>query len=161
MDDPPPFRRAAVGCLFVALAVVAVALLVRPAIFSFAPPRDDAVVTVASVTQLAGGPIRRDLVLSRSGGWSGERDAGSGRVQVSVIVAPSATGAFSAVNAASPGREGCPVEIGADRLLDCDGRAWDFSGFPLDPTDPALERIATDVVSGSIVLDMTGPAPAP
>ena len=46
MDDPPPFRRAAVGCLFVALAVVAVALLVRPAIFSVAPPRDDAVVTV-------------------------------------------------------------------------------------------------------------------
>ncbi len=157
MDEPVPIRRAAIGCLTVAVVVVAFALLVRPAIFSVAPPRDDSVVTVATVTEVTTGPILRDIVLSSSRGWSGERDAGSGRVQVAVIVAPSTAGAFSAVNAASPVREGCPVTIGADRLLDCDGRAWDFSGFPLDPDDPPLERIPTDVDAGNIVLDMTAP----
>jgi hypothetical protein len=40
MDEPVPIRRAAVGCLLIALAVAAVALIVRPAIFSVVPPRD-------------------------------------------------------------------------------------------------------------------------
>ena len=61
------------------------------------------------------------------------------------------------MNAASPGRDDCPVEIGADRLSDCDGRAWTFEGIPIDPADPPLERIAVDVTSGSVVLDMTAP----
>ncbi len=158
MDEPVPIRRAAVGCLFVALGVVLVALLVRPAIFSVAEPRDDTIVTAGSVTEVAAGPISRDVILTRSRGWSGERDAGSGRVQVTVIVAPSSAGGFSAVNAASPGRDDCAVEIRADRLVDCDGRAWDFGGFPLDTSDARLERVATDVVSGTILLDMTRPA---
>ena len=159
MDEPVPVRRAAVGCLLVALTGVALALIVRPAIFSVAPPRDDAAVIVASVTEVAAGPIRRDVVLSRSHGWSGERDAGDGRVQVSVILAPSSSfGGVSAVNAASPGRTDCPVGIAADRLTDCDGRAWTFDGFPIDTADPSLERIGVEVVSGSVVLDMTGAA---
>jgi hypothetical protein len=159
MDEPVPLRRAAVGCLLVALTGVALALIVRPAIFSVAPPRDDAAVIVASATEVAAGPIRRDLVLSRSHGWSGERGAGDGRVQVSVILAPSSSfGGVSAVNAASPVRADCPVEIAADRLTDCEGRAWTFDGFPIDPADAPLERIAVEVVSGSVVLDMTGAA---
>ncbi len=159
MDEPVPIRRAAVGCLLVALAALALALIVRPAIFSLAPPRDDSAVIAATATEVAGGPVRRDLVLSRSRGWSGERDAGDGRVQVSVILAPSSTfGGVSAVNAASPGRTDCSIEIGADRLTDCDGRAWTFEGFPIDPADAPLERIVTEIASGSIVLDMTGPA---
>ncbi len=157
MDEPVPIRRAAVGCLLVALAVVVVALLVRPAIFSVAEPRDDTVVTAGSVTELSAGPISLDLILTRSRGWSGEREAGSGRVQVTVIVAPSSVGGLTAVNAASPGREDCVVEIRTDRLVDCTGRAWDFGGFPLDTADPPLERIATDVEGGTILLDMTGP----
>ncbi|MEO6579409.1 MAG: hypothetical protein ABIO99_11005 [Candidatus Limnocylindria bacterium] len=157
MDEPVPIRRAAVGWLFVAVAVVALALLVRPAIFSVAGPRDDSVVTAGAVTEVASGPIQRDLVLARSHGWSGERDAGSGRVQVSVIVSASTAGGFTAVNAASPGREDCPVELAEDRLTDCDGRAWDFAGFPLDTSDPPLERIPTDVEGGTILLDMTEP----
>ena len=92
MDEPVPIRRAAVGCLVVALILVAIALVVRLAILSAAPPRDDTVVTVATATDVAGGPIRRDLILSRSRGWSGERDAGDGRVQVAVIVTQTTTG---------------------------------------------------------------------
>jgi len=159
MDEPVPLRRAAVGCLLVALAVVALALIVRPAIFSLAPPRDDASVIAVTATEVATGPIHRDFVLSRSHGWSGERDAGDGRVQLAVILAPTSTsGAVSAVNASSPGRDDCPVEIGADRLSDCDGRAWTFDGFAIDSADPPLERIAAEVVDGSVVLDLTQPA---
>lgn len=157
MDEPVPVRRAAVGCLLVAAAVVGLALLVRPAIFSVAPPRDDSTVAVATATEVAAGPIRREVLLSRTHGWSGERDAGDGRVQLTVIVSQPAIAAVAAVNAASPGRDDCPVEIGADRLLDCDGRAWTFDGIPLDPADPPLERIAARLESGGVVLDLTGP----
>ena len=157
MDEPVPIRRAAVGCLVVALTLAAIALVVRLAIFSAAPPRDDTVVTIATAAEVAGGPIRRDLILSRSRGWSGERDAGNGRVQVAVIVTQTTSGGIVAVNAASPGRADCPVEIAADRLTDCDDRAWTFEGIPIDAADPPLERIAANVTSGSVVLDMSEP----
>ena len=155
MDEPVPIRRAAVGCLLIVVTVAAIALVVRLAIFSAAAPRDDTVVTVATATEVTGGPIRRDLILSRSRGWSGERDAGNGRVQVAVIVTPASGGGVVAMNAASPGRSDCPVEIAADRLTACDGRAWTFEGIPVDPADPPLERIAVEVASGSVVLDMS------
>ena len=157
MDEPVPIRRAAVGCLLVTLTLVGIALVVRLAILSAAPPRDDSVVTVATASEVTAGPLRRDLILSRSRGWSGERDAGDGRVQVAVIVSPTTGRGFAAVNAASPGRDGCPVEIAADRLTDCDGRAWTVDGIPIEAADPPLERIAVDVSSGSVVLDMTAP----
>ena len=157
MDESVPIRRAAVGCLLIVVTLAAIALVVRLAIFSAAAPRDDTVVTVATATEVTGGPIRRDLILSRSRGWSGERDAGNGRVQVAVIVTPTSGGGVVAVNAASPGRPDCPVEIAADRLTDCDGRAWTFEGIPVDPADPLLERIAVEVASGSVVLDMSEP----
>ena len=157
MDEPVPVRRAALGCLLIVVAVVALELIVRPAIFSVAPPRDDSVVTVATTIEVNAGPISRDVILSRSRGWSAERDAGDGRVQVSVILAPSTVGGISAVNAATPGRDDCPVKIGADRLTGCDGRAWTFDGNPIDPADPSLELIAVDLASGSVVLDMTKP----
>ncbi|MGH2379630.1 MAG: hypothetical protein ACRDG7_00180 [Candidatus Limnocylindria bacterium] len=157
MDEPVPIRRSAVGCLLIVVAVVAIALIVRPAIFSVAPPRGDSVVAVATASEVNAGPIRRDVILSRSHGWSGERDAGDGRVQLAVILAPSTGGGISAVNAAAPGRDDCPVEIGADRLTGCDGRAWTFDGTPIDPADPPLERIVAEVTSGSVILDMTAP----
>ena len=40
-----------------------------------------------------------------------------------------------------PGRSDCPVEIGADRLTDCDGRAWTFDGIPIDPARSAARAI--------------------
>jgi hypothetical protein len=161
MDEPVPVRRAALGCLVVVLAIAAVGIVVRLAILSAAPPRDDSVVTVAAAGDVSDGPIRRDIILSRSYGWSGELDAGSGRVQLSVILAPSTAGGVTAVNAASPGRADCPVAIGADRLTDCDGRAWTFDGIPIDPADPPLERIAVEVTSGAVKLDVTTGATDP
>jgi hypothetical protein len=156
-EEPFPFRRAAIGCAGLAAVLLVGALLVRPAIFFFAPPRDDGAIAVATLTEVTAGPVRRDLILSRSYGWTGERDAGDGRVQLAVILAPTPTGSISAVNAASPGRLGCAVEIGADRLTDCGGRAWTFDGVPIDSADPPLERVGVEVVSGSVVLDLTGP----
>ncbi|MCA1569909.1 MAG: hypothetical protein LC798_06215 [Chloroflexi bacterium] len=157
MDEPVPIRRAAVGCLLIALAVAAAGLIVRPAIFSVAPPRDDSVVTVATASEVTARPVLRNVILSRSHGWSGERDAGDGRVQVAVILAPASATGISAVNAATPGRDDCPVEIGADRLTNCDRKAWTYDGTPIDPSDPPLERIAVSDTSGSVVLDMTDP----
>lgn len=155
MNEPVPVRRAAVGCLLIAIAGIVVALLVRPAIFTLAPPRDDSVVIVATATELADGPISHEVLLGRSRGWDGERDAGDGRVQLTIIVAPATFGLASAVAAASPVRDGCPVEIGADRLTDCDGRAWTFDGVPLDPTDPPLHRFPVRLDDGAVVVDLT------
>jgi hypothetical protein len=160
-DEPVPIRRAVIGCLGLAVGLLVLALLVRPAIFLFAPPRNDAAVVVAPLTDVSAGPVVHDVILARSYGWSGERDAGDGRVQLAVILAPTTAGSISAVNAASPGRDGCPVEIAADRLRDCDGRAWTYDGVPIDATDPPLERVEVQVESGSVVLDLTGPATDP
>ena len=85
-DDPPPFRRAAIGCLVIALLGLGAAALVRPLIFSVAPPRDDSVVVIGTLAEVAAGPVRQDLVLSRSYGHDGERDAGDGRVQIAIMV---------------------------------------------------------------------------
>lgn len=158
MDEPVPIRRAAIGCALLALAVVAFGLLVRPAIFSLAPPRDDSAIIVATALEVASGPIRRDVILARSRGWSGEVDAGDGRVQLSVIVVPSRVSGVVAFNAASPGRDGCPVEIDGSRLVDCDGRAWTLEGAPVGPSDGPLERVPAVIDSGSVILDLTTPA---
>ena len=154
-DEPVPIRRAAIGCLLIALAGLAVALLVRPLIFSVAPARGDSAVDVGSLAELGEAPMRRDLVLSRSHGLDGEHDAGDGLVQVAVIVARSASGGISAVNGSSPVADDCPVEIAADRLVDCDGHAWTLDGLPVDSADPPLQRFVVDLVDGSVVVDFT------
>jgi len=161
MDEPVPIRRAAIGCLLVALAGVAIALIVRPAIFTFSEPRDDGAVIVATVAEAQAGPLRRDVVLSRSYGWDGEQDSEDGRVQLAIIVGPSRFGGLSAVAAASPLSEDCPVEIAADRLTDCDGRSWTFEGLPIDAADPPLDRFPVEVVAGSVTVDLTRLGEAP
>ncbi len=155
MDEPVPIRRAAVGCLLIALAGLAVALLVRPAIFYFAPPRDDTAVVVATAAEVFDGPVLRDVLLTRSYGWDGERDAGDGRVQLSVIVAPGPFVGVTAVAAASPVTEDCDVVIGPDGLSDCEGRAWTVDGVPLQTGVPPLDRFPAEVVAGSVTVDMT------
>jgi hypothetical protein len=154
-DDPPPIRRAAIGCLVLAVVGLGLAALVRPLIFSVAPPRDDSVAIVATLADISTGPIRRDHLLSRSYGLDGEMDAGDGRVQISVIVASTGFGGVTAINAASPGRDDCPVEIGGDRLVDCDGRTWTYEGQPIDSADPPLQRFPTELEAGAIVVDFT------
>jgi hypothetical protein len=155
MDEPVPIRRAAVGCLLVALAGLAVALVVRPAIFTFSEPRDDSAVIVATLAEAQTGPIRRDVILSRAYGWDGEEDRGEGRVQIAIIVGPGRFGGLAAVAAASPVAADCPVAIDADRLTDCDGRSWTFEGLPLDSADPPLDRFPVEVASGSVTVDLT------
>lgn len=155
MDEPVPIRRAAIGCLVIAVLGVAVVLLVRPAIFLLAPPRDDSAVIVATVAQMGDGAIRRDVVIERSYGHDGEIDAGEGRVQLGLVVAPSAFGATVVLNAASPDADDCPVAVEVGRLVDCDGRAWTLDGRPIDAADPPLQRFPSEVVDGSVVADLT------
>ena len=153
MDEPVPVRRAAIGCLLIALAALAVALLVRPAIFTFSTPRDDAAVIVATAGEVQAGPLLREVILTRSYGWDGEREAGDDRVQLSVIVAPSRFGGVAVVAAASA--EDCAVQIAADRLTDCDGRSWTFEGLPLDSANSPLDRFEVEVDAGSVSVDFT------
>jgi hypothetical protein len=156
MDEPVPVRRALIGCGVLAVIGIVAVLLVRPAIFTFASPRDDSVVTMGTATAAeAGGPALHEVILSRSYGWDGELDAGDGHVQLGVIVSPSQFGSVVAVAAASPVSEDCPLTIGADRLTDCDGREWTFEGLPLDPADPPLDRFPVAVESGVITVDLT------
>jgi hypothetical protein len=155
MDEPVPIRRAAVGCLLIALAGVAVALLVRPAIFSFAPARDDSAVVVATSSEVSGGPVTRDVLLGRSYGWPGERDAGEGRVQLGVIVAPAPFAGIAALAAASPVADDCAVVIGQGLLTDCEGNAWSLDGAPLETGLEPLVRFPVEVVGGSVTVDFT------
>ncbi|HEX7172934.1 MAG TPA: hypothetical protein VF365_10045 [Candidatus Limnocylindria bacterium] len=154
-DDPPPIRRAAIGCLALAIVGFGFAALVRPLIFSVAPPRDDSVVIVGTLTDAAAGPIRSVQLLSRSYGYDGELDAGDGRVEVTVIASATDFGGVTVVNAASPNRENCPVGLGADRLVDCDGRTWTYEGLPIDSADPPLQRFPATIEDGAIVVDFT------
>jgi hypothetical protein len=154
-DDPPPFRRAAIGCLVIALLGLGIAALVRPLIFSVAPPRDDSVVIIGTLSDLSAGPVRQDLVLSRSYDLDGEREAGDGRVQIAIIATANTAAGVTVVNAASPGRDDCAVEIAGDRLADCEGRTWTYEGLPIDSADPALQRFRTEVQDGAIVVDFT------
>jgi hypothetical protein len=162
MDEPVPIRRALIGCGALAVLGIVAVLLVRPAIFTFAEPRDDSVVTMGTLTAATStGPFRHDVILSRSYGWDGEQDAGDGHVQMGVIVSPATFGGISAVAAASPVEEPCPLEIGADRLTDCAGRQWTLDGLPLDAADPPLDRFPVTVEDGTIVVDLTRTLPAP
>jgi hypothetical protein len=162
MDEPVPVRRALIGCAALAVIGIVAVLLVRPAIFTFAEPRDDTVVTMGTLTgAISAGPTRHDVILSRSYGWDGERDAGDGHVQIGVIVSPVTFGGIAAVAAASPVDDACPLDVGADRLTDCAGREWTLDGLPLDPTDPPLDRFPISVDDGTVLVDMTQTLPAP
>ncbi len=155
MDEPVPVRRAVIGCLTITVLVGGLLLLVRPTVFVLAPPRDDRSVIVAAASELEAIPIRRDVILSRSRGWAGELDAGDGRVQLAILVAPSTLGGIAAVNAASPARDECGVEVAGDRLTDCEGRTWTFEGVPINAGDPPLQRFPAEVEGGSVVVDLT------
>jgi len=162
MDEPVPVRRALLGCGALAVIGIVAVLLVRPAIFTFAEPRDDSVVTMGTLTAAtSAGPTRHDVILSRSYGWDGEQDAGDGRVQMSVIVSPVTLGGIAAVAAASPVEADCPLEIRPDRLVDCADRQWTLDGLPLDPADPSLDRFPINVEDGTVVVDLTQTLPPP
>lgn len=154
MDEPIPIRRAVIGFVLIVAFVLLVMLAVRPAIFVFAPPRDDTSVVAGTLTEVTGRHQRVEVVLSRSYGWDGERDADDGLVQLGIIVGPTPTG-IAAVNGASPVVDDCEVAIGEDRLTDCDGRTWTFAGLPIDPDDPPLQRFPIRAESGTVFVDLS------
>lgn len=155
MDEPIPVRRAVIGCLALALLGIAITFLVRPTILLFADPRDDSNVVIGTSVLTDRGPVALGVVLSRSYGWDGEADAGGGRAELAIIAAPGRLGGVTTVAAASPVDPDCPLTIGADRLTDCEQRAWSLEGFPLDPADPPLDRFPTTIDDGNVVVDFT------
>lgn len=163
-DPPPPLplRSAAIGGLIGFVAIVGLMLLIRPAIFSLAPPRGDNNLGVASASELVAGPITRPILLTAPRGLLGERDE-SGRTAITVIVAQLPGSQISVVNAWSTVNP-CPVTVAADAasLVDCDGRAWALDGQPLDGgPQPALQRFAASLTNGAVVTDLTQPVSGP
>jgi hypothetical protein len=151
--DPLPLRRYVVAGLLAAAAVGGLLLLVRPFIFSFAPPLNDANYAVASAASIKQGPKLIEIVLNESHGLPGEvhRDD---RVGLTVVVSAVEPDAYAVVNAWSETND-CAVTLGADRLLDCTGDAWTFDGIPLDPADLPLLAFPTTVSNGAVVVDFT------
>jgi hypothetical protein len=151
--DPLPLRRYVVAGVLAAAAIGGLLLLVRPLIFSFAPPLGDANYTVASASAVRSGPAVVEIVLNESHGLPGEvhRD---GRVGLTVVVSAVRPDAFAVVDAWSPTND-CAVTLGADRLVDCAGDAWTFDGIPLDASDPGLLSFPTTVSNGAVVVDFT------
>lgn len=152
--DPFPVRRYIVTGLLAAVAVGGLLLLVRPLIFSFAPPLNDANYTVASAAAIRNGPALVEIVLGEPHGWPGEVRREDELISLNVVVSAIGSEAFAVVNAWSPTND-CPLTLGADRLTDCEGDTWTFDGVPIDPADPPLMAFPTTVNSGAVVADFT------
>ena len=163
-DTAPPFplRRALVGGALAFVAMVALMLLVRPALFSVAPPRGDANLGIASADELVAGPISRPILLTESRGLLGERVEGRNRA-ITVIVSQLPGGQVAVVNAWSP-VDPCAVTVSEDRaaLVDCEGRRWGLDGAPLEGgAQPALQRFEASMNNGAVVADLTAPVSGP
>jgi hypothetical protein len=153
--DPLPVRRSVVAGLLAAAAVGGLLLLVRPFIFSFAPPLTDANYSVASAATIRNGPALVEIVLNESHDLPGEvhRDEAVG---LTVVVSAVGTDAFAVVDAWSPTND-CALTLAADRVVVCAGDTWTFDGVPIDPADPPLLAFPTTVNNGAVVADFTRP----
>ena len=152
-EPPVPVRRYVVAGLLAAAAVGGLLLLVRPFIFSFAPPLDDSNYTVAAAAQAKNSPMLVEIVLNESHHIPGEVHKGT-RIGLTVVVSSVGTDAFAVVDAWSPTHD-CAVTLGADRLVDCQGDTWTFDGIPIDPAKPPLRAFPTTVNNGAVVADFT------
>ena len=153
--DPLPVRRGVVGGVLAAALVGGLLLLVRPFIFSFAPPLSDANYTVASAASIRNGPALVEIVLNESHQLPGEVHRNEA-VGLTVVVSQVGSDAFAVVDAWSPTNE-CALTLRADRVVDCAGDTWTFDGVPIDPADPALMSFPTTVRNGAVVVDFTRP----
>jgi hypothetical protein len=156
-ERPVPVARYAFTALLAVAALVGIMLLVRPFIFSLAPPRDDAAYPVVAASSADAGPRLVEIVLNDAHGLLGEvvRDD---RVGLTVVVAPRPAGdGYTVASAWSP-TNGCALTIGPDRLLDCQGEAWTYGGFPLDAAGPLLQTFPTAERNGAVVVDFTSPS---
>ncbi len=147
--------RAAIGAALALAGIVALLLLVRPFIFSFAGVRGDANYTVAATADVEGGPMIVELVLNDRHGLPGEVAAGE-HARIFVVVAPDSSVGVSVVDAWSPTHD-CRVILGSDRLVDCAGSEWTYGGVPIDPADPALLRFPASDDNGAVIADFTHP----
>lgn len=153
---PVPITRYVLVALLGLGAVFAIVLLVRPFIFSFADARDDANYSLVAASVADRGPMLQDVLLEESHGLDGaslEDDL----VLIHVAIAPlPARGGYAVVNAWSAVND-CPLELGADRLVDCRDAAWTYEGFPFDSDHPSLQAFGSEVRQGAIVVDFTRP----
>jgi hypothetical protein len=148
--------RYVVAALLAVAALVGLMLLVRPLIFSLAPPLDDANYRLVATAQADEGVQLIEIVLNEPHGLLGEKIAGE-RAGLTVAVAPvMGTGRYTVVNAWSPTND-CAIQLGPDRLVDCAGDAWTYEGVPIDPADPPLQRFPTTVSNGVVVVDFVQP----
>jgi hypothetical protein len=157
--DPLPVRRSVVAGLLAAAAVGGLLLLVRPFIFTFAPPLSDANYTVASAASIRNGPALVEIVLNESHDLPGEVHRNEA-VGLTVVVSAVGSDAFAVVDAWSPTND-CALTLAADRVVDCAGDTWTFDGVPIDPADPALLAFPTTVNNGAVVADFTSPISSP
>ncbi len=149
--------RYALSALLGLVLLVGAMLLVRPLIFSVAPERGDAAYAVAPAADLGTAPLERDLLLNTSHGLPGERPD-AGHVALRVIISRPPAGGVAAVNAwSTSGR--CAVQVAGDRLRDCRGATWTFSGFAIAAQRP-LQRFPAAVRSGAVIVDFTRPIDA-
>ncbi len=153
---PVAVRRYVLVALLGLAAVVALVLLVRPLIFTFADARDDANYALVAASEADRGPMLHDVLLEESHGLAGESPVDD-RVLVHVAVAPlPGPGGYAVVNAWSPVND-CPLALGADRLVDCRDDAWTYEGFPFDADHPPLQAFSSEVRQGAVVVDFTRP----
>jgi hypothetical protein len=154
---PVPLVRYAFVILLGFAAVMLVVLLMRPFVLSFAGERDDANYPLIGASEVDRGPVLTDVLLEDSHGLPGESAADDGMIRLRVVAStlPGRDG-YSVVNAWSA-VSSCPLTLGADRLVDCDGHAWTYQGFPIDSVDPLLQSFPTEVRQGAIVVDFTRP----
>ena len=150
---PAPLRRYLVAGLLGAAAVGGLLLLVRPILFSFAPPLDDSNVRVAAAAAAKSSPLLVEIVLNDSHGLPGEVRSGA-RVGLTVVVSAVGPDAFAVVDAWSP-THACAITLAGDRLIYCAGDAWTFDGIPLDPAKPSLRAFPTSVRNGAVQVDFT------
>lgn len=150
--------RYAVYFVLALLALVGLTLLVRPLIFSFAPPRDDSVYAVAATAEIGDKPVVKDLLLNESHGLPGERANGA-HAAITVTISRNLAGGYRVLNAWSTTSD-CAVRVREDRLVDCRDHAWTFEGAPFVATDRPLQTFPSVVRNGALVTDFTRPVDA-
>ena len=151
-----PIVRYVVVSLLAVAGLVGLMLLVRPLIFSLAPPLDDSNYRLVPTAQADQGVQLVELVLSEPHGLLGEVVDGE-RARLTVAISPVVgTGRYTVVNAWSPTND-CGIELGPDRLVDCAGDTWTYEGIPIDPADPPLQRFPTVARNGAVVVDFANP----